>query len=348
MRAPAWRQGGRVFARLSIRRKLLAMVLLPLLVVLPLLGLLLLWWSSLALDRLLITKVRADLAVANGYLERVLGEVGTGTAAVAESHRLRLALAQAPAQWPAALEDFRRRSGLDFLHLHGPDGRLLATQRGPAPAPAAPGLQPHAPDSLRTSIEVLTPEQVQALDPAVAARVPVPLLPTRNAAPSPRQQEDRALVLLSTQAVRADDGRLLGHVQGGLLLNRNLGFIDHINGIVYPEGSLPFGSRGTATLFLEDVRISTNVRLFAEPGAVSTGGAGPAARGLDAGERAIGTRVSQTVRDAVLLRGGTWLDRAFVVNDWYVSGYQPLADGSGRPVGMLYVGFSERPFTLLK
>jgi two-component system, NtrC family, sensor kinase len=121
-------------------------------------------------------------------------------------------------------------------------------------------------------------------------------------------------------------------VQGGVLLNRNLPFIDHINEIVYPEGALPFGSRGTATLFLDDVRISTNVRLF----------------GTVTEERAIGTRVSSTVRDAVLGRGSTWLDRAFVVNDWYVSAYQPLADGQGRRVGMLYVGFLERPFTLLK
>jgi len=165
--------------------------------------------------------------------------------------------------------------------------------------------------------------------------VSVTLVPTRNAAPTQRALEDRAMVLLSTHPVRAPDGRLLGHVQGGKLLNRNLPFIDHINQIVYPEGSLPFaewGSLGTATLFLDDVRISTNVRLF----------------GAEQDERAIGTRVSQTVRDAVLERGITWLDRAFVVNDWYVSAYQPLADGQGRRIGMLYVGFLERPFTLLK
>ena len=132
--------------------------------------------------------------------------------------------------------------------------------------------------------------------------------------------------------MRGEGGALLGYVQGGLLLNRNLPFIDHINQIVYPEGSLPFGSRGTATLFLDDVRISTNVRLF----------------GPEQDERAIGTRVSQSVRDAVLGRGQTWLDRAFVVNDWYVSAYQPLIDGGARRVGMLYVGYLERPFTLLK
>jgi len=121
-------------------------------------------------------------------------------------------------------------------------------------------------------------------------------------------------------------------VQAGVLLNRNLAFIDHINQIVYPDGSLPFGSQGTATLFLDDVRISTNVRLF----------------GADPTNRAIGTRVSQTVRDAVLGNGSTWLDRAFVVSDWYVSGYQPLVDGGGQRVGMLYVGFLEQPFTWLK
>ena len=92
--------------------------------------------------------------------------------------------------------------------------------------------------------------------------MPVSLVGTRNAAPTDRTREERAMVLLSTRAVRATDGTLLGHVRGGVLLNRNLDFIDHINQIVYPEGALPFGSRGTATLFLDDVRISTNVRLF--------------------------------------------------------------------------------------
>jgi C4-dicarboxylate-specific signal transduction histidine kinase len=115
--------------------------------------------------------------------------------------------------------------------------------------------------------------------------------------------------------------------------------IDHINAIVYPEGALPFGSHGTATLFLDDVRISTNVRLFGADGAQGSQRAVP---------RALGTRVSMAVREAVLGRGSTWLDRAFVVSDWYVSAYAPLADGDGRRVGMLYVGYLERPFTWLK
>jgi two-component system, NtrC family, sensor kinase len=301
------------FARLPIRHKLLALVLLPLLGVLPLLGAGLLWWGNEALDGLLRTKVRADLAVAHGYFERVLSEVGASTAGIAESQALALALTTQGGDVPGLLQDRARREKLDFI-------RLL-----PSAVPLSTG----------TRVELLTPEQQGLLPASLRARVAVPLLDTRNAAPSERRVESRAMVLLSTQAVRDARGNTTHHLQAGVLLNHNLPFIDHINQIVYPEGSLPFaswGSRGTATLFLDDVRISTNVRLF--------GGAGE--------ERAIGTRVSQSVRDAVLGQGATWLDRAFVVDDWYVSGYQPLADGDGRRVGMLYVGVLERPFRLLK
>ena len=50
------------------------------------------------------------------------------------------------------------------------------------------------------------------------------------------------------------------------------------------------------------------------------------------------------MRDTVLGQGQTWLDRAFVVNDWYVSAYQPLLDADEQRIGMLYVGYLEKPF----
>ena len=297
---------------MSIRNKLLALVLLPLLVVLPLLGVILLWWGNQAFDQLLITKVRSDLAVAQGYFERVLGEVGASTAAVADSHALHLALADPKADIDGLLKRFEQRERLDFLRVMAADSAASA------------------PD--RTSVEVLSADQLGRIAPELLGRVPVALVATRNAAPTERTKIDRAMVLLSRRSIQDQGGRVLGHVQGGVLLNRNLPFIDHINQIVYPEGSLPCGSRGTATLFLDDVRISTNVRLF----------------GPESEDRAIGTRVSLTVRERVLGQGITWLDRAFVVNDWYVSAYQPLADAGGQRIGMLYVGFLEAPFTRVK
>ncbi|MDE2368188.1 MAG: cache domain-containing protein [Burkholderiales bacterium] len=286
------------------------MVLLPLAVMLPLLGALLIGWGSEAIDRVLLAKVRADLAVAHGYFERVLGEVGAGVGAIAESQALALALAGPSAGIDALLRRAATRQRLDFLHLLPADAATVDA----------------------TSVEVLGAPAFAALAPALLARVAVPLRPTLDAAPTARRVEDRAMVLRARRAVRAADNRLVGWLEGGVLLNRNLRFIDHLNEIVYPEGSLPFGGHGTATLFLGDVRISTNVRLF----------------GSMTDERAIGTRVSRRVRDLVLGSGHTWLDRAFVVDDWYVSGYLPLADGAGERVGMLYVGVLERPYTLVK
>ncbi len=352
------RRPQRWFAAWPIRRKLLAMVLLPLLGVLPLLSLVLLVWGNAALDRLLITKVRSDLAVANGYFDRVLGEVAASTGAVADSQALHAALLAAhpfkasgragqpadPAALHALMARFKQREGLDFVRLRDPAGRLLAADfDGADPAAGAPWQTPTAGGGRATaSIEVLAPAEQGLLSPTLRLRVVVPLVATRNAQASDRQQEDRAMVVRATAPVLSADGQVLAWVQAGVLLNRNLPFIDHINEIVYPQGALPFGSRGTATLFLDDVRISTNVRLFDSPAAIAGG------RASGGEQRAIGTRVSLAVRDAVLGRGETWLDRAFVVNDWYVSAYQPLADSSGRRVGMLYVGYLERPFTLVK
>ena len=359
-----WPDPGR-FAAWPVRRKLLAMVLLPLVGVLPLLGLVLLVWGNAALDRLLITKVRSDLAVAHGYFERVLGEVAASTGAVADSQALHLALsghlaksghlaqsgsagigtgAADLADRPALqrlLARIKDREGLDFINLRTPDGRLLLADFDGAsdgdvlpPPPQDIGGLAGRPSA---AIAVLLPAAQGMLSPALRQRVAVPLVATQQAEPSNRSQEDRAMVVRADAPVRSGDGRLLAWVQAGVLLNRNLPFIDHINRIVYPEGALPFGSQGTATLFLDDVRISTNVRLF------------DGAAGAGSGEqRAIGTRGSAAVREAVLGRGNTWLDRAFVVSDWYVSAYQPLSDAAGQRVGMLYVGYLERPFTRVK
>jgi len=323
----------------SVRHKLLAMALGPLLVVFPVLVLALSLWSTTTYDRLLITKVRSDLAVARGYFNQLLTEVGTGTAAVADSRRLTQWLPPHANDWPAPaalatrtaertrfLETERTLRHLDFLHLEPispPPSATGETPRFSALVNARRPLSQHA------QLVVLEAGTVQELAPELASRLNLALVPTPNAAPTDRTQETRALVAMAVQPVLDAHGHPAAWLVGGVLLNQNLDFIDHINHIVYPEGSLPFGSQGTATLFLDDVRITTNVRLFE-------------------GERAIGTRVSQQVRDAVLGQGQTWLDRAFVVNDWYVSGYEPLLGAEGQRIGMLYVGVLEGPFRTVR
>ncbi len=268
-------------------------------------------------------------------------EVGGSVAGVAESHSLARAL-QARDDLQPMLQRYERRERLDFLRVLPPD--------------------PALPDG--TSVEVLAPAQQGLLGPALRERVAVPLLATRNAAPTERAVEDRAMVLLATRAVRDASGQLVGHVQGGVLLNRNLPFIDHINQIVYPEGSLPLRPHQPDRL----------PRGFAAAGRVGQQGHGHAvsrrcahqheraplrrrgrrtrhrhARFAKRAQRGAGQRADLAgprLRRAGLVRLG--LPAPGRQPGPARAAYQPLADSQGRRVGMLYVGVLERPFVLLK
>jgi two-component system NtrC family sensor kinase len=87
-------------------------------------------------------------------------------------------------------------------------------------------------------------------------------------------------------------------------------------------GTKPFG---TVTVFCGDTRVATTVL------------------GPD-GKVATGTQVSPEVRRQVLEEGQTWLGRAFVVDEWYLSAYEPLRDPRGERIGILYVGVLEQKY----
>jgi two-component system NtrC family sensor kinase len=304
----------------SVRLRLLILALLPLVVLMPaLLAVAIGRWSA-NYDALLVTNVETDLRVADQYVQRILTTTGGDVTALARSLRFDRAL-RGGGGLRDFLEDERAALGLDFLYYLP---RERARKTGwPVIARAAAGVA-------ATEIDIFAPEVLRALPetgPELAARARVPLIPTQAAVPTTRTVEDRGMVVHSATPV-ATPGRE-GVLVGGILLNRNLGFIDTINALVYRDSGAPGARQGTATLFLEDVRVSTNVRLFE-------------------GSRALGTRVSAAVRGAVLGEGRTWLDSAFVVNDWYISAYRPIIDSTGAPVGMLYVGFLQAPFDAAK
>jgi two-component system NtrC family sensor kinase len=114
-----------------------------------------------------------------------------------------------------------------------------------------------------------------------------------------------------------------------VLLNRNNQIVDRVRDTVFQQEIYRGRELGTATIFFRDLRIATNV--------------------LDArGERAIGTLASMEVKDRVLDQGERWTARAFVVRDWYITAYGPIADLHGRTVGMLYVGVLEAKYADLR
>ncbi len=316
----------------SVRFRLLAIALLPTLVILPLLlGVTIVQWND-KFNAMLISKVNGDLTIAHQYLARILEYTGEHIKSLGQSAEFRDTVNKGEsADLVRLLESGRKALDLDFLYLTDGDGRIVAS----APQLASSTIKTDWPPIARalqgtpsTEIDIFNNPELESIAPALAERARLELVPTPNAVPTDRDAETRGMVIHSASPVTLA-GRQPGALVGGLLLNQNLVFIDTINDLVYRAASLPAGSQGTATLFLEDVRVTTNVRLFE-------------------GRRALGTRVSSAVRSAVLDHGKTWLDSAFVVNDWYISAYEPIVDSYGKRVGMLYVGFLEAPFTKAK
>ena len=302
----------------SVRLQLLVMALVPLMVLLPVLLVMgISRWNN-DYNNLLIAKVESELQVAEQYLQRIVGATGTSVEALAAS------LAIQKAAEIGQLNDFltaeKDALGLDFLSIVQPKSIDEHMQKWPVVQSALTG-------TARTAVDLFEADDLLMIDVALAEQAELILIPTEAAVPTDKVAETRGMMIHTAAPVSINGSQSV--LVGGILLNRNLDFIDTINTLVYQRKNTAEDPRGTATLFLEDVRISTNVRLFENV-------------------RALGTRVSAEVRSAVLDQGQTWLDRAFVVNDWYISGYLPIFDSFDQRIGMLYVGFLEEPFRLVK
>jgi two-component system, NtrC family, sensor kinase len=304
----------------SVRLRLLILALLPMVVLMPLMLLLgMKRWTS-EYDNILIANVASDLRIAEQYLGRILTRTGTGLQGVTDSAEFLDVLQSDPDDLAQYLQIKQQEMQLDFLYYLPLSETLEPAQRWPVIAAAVRGTP-------ATAIDIFAAPDLAALDRDLERRARVSLVATQAAVPTERIIEDRGMVVHTASPVSY--GGQTGVLIGGILLNRNLDFIDTINALVYLNAATGGDRQGTATLFLEDVRVSTNVRLFEDV-------------------RALGTRVSAAVRGEVLDDGKTWLNRAFVVNDWYISGYLPISDSFGKRVGMLYVGFLEAPFVAAK
>ncbi|MBV2121752.1 MAG: cache domain-containing protein [Candidatus Thiodiazotropha sp. (ex Ctena orbiculata)] len=311
----------------TLRYKMLVLVLFPILLIMPIaLGLAIYWGSQFSYDQLFI-KVNTDLSVAEDNFHRLQQDYLNTLARLAESYTFNTALeSKSGGVIHQQLEKIRQQNDFSYLHLLGLDGRITFTTDAELPQRAhpSPSLLIALQGTPKVEIEIFSAEALETQSRGLADKVALPLLETPRARPTDQQVEERGMMIRALYPVKNSRGVVVAILDGGVLLNGNFKFVDTIRDLVYGPGSLPEGSIGTVTVFLDDVRITTNV---------------PRA----ANERALGTRVSDEVRTQVLEHGKKWIDRAFVVNDWYISAYQPIIDVNGERVGMLYAGFLEAP-----
>jgi methyl-accepting chemotaxis protein len=106
----------------------------------------------------------------------------------------------------------------------------------------------------------------------------------------------------------AKDGILY---KGQVKMNDNFAIVDYIKEL----------TGDSCTVFLNNVRVATTVR-------------------LETGARAVGTHAAQEVTDTVLGARQEYVGEAQVVGRINQTAYAPIADDNGEVIGMLYVGAS--------
>jgi len=229
------------------------------------------------------------------------------------------------------LDKIRKSESLDILTLTDASGKVLSRSRNPSVTGDILASDTFISKVLSSSEvvsgTVIVPRaELLKEGEDIAEQANISFIPTPKAKQKTETQETSGMMIKTAAPVFGYDGRLSGVLYGGILLNRNYKIVDKVKEIVYKGETYKGKDIGTVTIFQGDLRISTNVR-------------------AKDNSRAVGTRVSEQVNEQVLVKGLPWIARAFVVNDWYKTAYEPIKDINDRIVGILYVGILEQPFT---
>ncbi|MEH0741003.1 cache domain-containing protein [Vibrio cholerae] len=267
-------------------------------------------WQSALVD------VSERLGVANNSIELIQEKQANHVKAFADSYQFRvrlskrLSLHQNNNDFISWVASKKRDYQLDFLRFHSVDTiedkfRFLDLTRR------------------ESFFDLLSKQELAMLGGDLKNRAQVPILGSDEIV-------REGLVSRTVVPIHDDQGDLMGFLDGGLLLNNSTVLVDQIRDLIYPTKQDALRPVGTLTLFLDDIRVSTNVPLDSE----------------DRLGRAIGTRVSNEVRQSVLEDGQEWVNLAFVYDAWYITAYQPLRDQYDNVIGMLYTGYLLWPFVM--
>ena len=286
-------------------------------------------------------RVARDMQLAKADYDLMLSEIAGTTNRLASDPQLVENLDRIRQGDESALKSIDQQIAVKFIGsalggnrliaIVGSDGKLLAGQLSSSdgkltvldPSTAWEDLEivqkAIASGQPQAATEVISAEQLAKVGLDQQARIPV--LDTPKAAPKlyDSREGTAGLGLVSVSPVKDKDGNVTGAVLAMHLFNNDFTLVDRIKSVAGID---------TVTIFLGDLRVSTNVM-------------------TEKGQRAIGTRVSQEVSDFVLDKGSEYIGPAFVVNENYITRYDPLKNNAGERIGILYVGAKQASFSRL-
>ncbi len=283
-------------------------------------------WMQEIQDRVRVSLNSAQLAY-DSHEQRMVSFLQ----ATAIDHILSVAVSQPSESAITQVMDRVQAAGhMDFVILLDRQGTVRYRPANPAQTGDSLARLPLVRQALQGGATVsgtllLSGDELACEGPDLLQRARFRLLPTPAAGPTPEQERTDGLLMAAVVPIYDDQRSVVGLLLGGNLLNRRSELVDRIRRDVFVEHRPEENGLGTVTIFQGDLRIATNVL-------------------DDNGHRAVGTRMSVPVYKEVIERGNVWSAPAFVVNEWYITAYQPIRDPDKRVIGALYVGLPRAPY----
>jgi two-component system NtrC family sensor kinase len=280
-------------------------------------------------------KVRTDLNSAREIYRNYLSTIDDKIRFVSDRDFVRApSAAGSRARLVERLAAIREKERLDVLSITDASGVVLLRTTNPAlhgddqshDQLVRAVLQQREPAA---STVVISADDLGKESPALAERASIEFIATTKARIRTARHETSGMMLKAAAPIFDFSNNFIGVVYGGLLLNRNLDIVDKIKQTVFQGVQYEGADIGTATIFQDDLRITTNVK------------------NAD-GSRAIGTRAAEDVYRQVVQQARQWIGRAYVVNNWYITAYEPIRDYRGVVIGILYVGLLEGKYVDVK
>jgi len=276
-------------------------------------------------------KVRNDLNAARVIYESQLQQIGSVVCYTADRNLLQNAIIANDLE--EALEEMTkvsRTADLDIFGVTDKYGMVLLRVHNPQKVNDDLGHHDFIRSALQSetcisSTVIFSQYELEKESPELAELAHIEFIDTPLARSVSAIESRSGMMLIAASPVLNAQHEILGVVFGGKLLNRNFEMVDFIKQTVYEDVKYKGQDIGTATIFQDDLRVSTNVK-------------------NEDGSRAIGTRVSEEVYNQVIVRGEPWIDRAYVVNNWYITAYEPINNLGGEIIGILYVGILEQKY----
>jgi PAS domain S-box-containing protein len=312
----------------SLRFRLLALGLMPLLIAFPFVIAVLLVVGGDRANSLLMSNLRSNLAGARNYLDQAKNEAGVRVGQLVKSDRL-IQLLQDPngkSELNRVLATTAKGSGFDFLMIATPQGEVIAASSGVLGLGRLP--ESHVIRQARIGLANSAYERFDAaalriFSPDFPQQAHVePITPLQN---GEFAGETHGLLITAAAHFPLDVHATDAILVGGILLNRNFSLVEHMREIIFPVGMLPGEAEGMTSIYTDTLSIAIS-------------------RQRKQGQRTIGQRVPNDVAAAVIGDGEAWLGRVEFAGESYLTGYEPLHGSDGHHIGMIGVGFPDAAY----